>query len=101
MRLRAGAMFSAQVLSTVFGIASGPGALLGFRSLRSLATPASDIRIWEIGVVWEDGIWMGRESGGVKTDLNCCSSISVLERASLFSMPLSRRGDTPIYCLSF
>ena len=38
-------MLSAQVLSTVFGIASGPGALLGFRSLRSLATPASDIEI--------------------------------------------------------
>ena len=92
-------MLSAQVLSTVFGIASGPGALLGFRSLRSLATPASDIEIWEMGVVWGDGVGVGRESGGVKTDLNCCNRISVLERESLFSIPLSRRGDTPI--LSF
>ena len=65
-------MFSAQVFSTVFGIPSGPGALLGFRSLRSLVTPASDI--WIVG--------MGRESGGVKTDLNCCRRISALERGS-------------------
>ena len=38
-------MFSAQVFSTVFGIASGPSALFGLRSLRSLATPASDVWI--------------------------------------------------------
>ena len=89
-------MFSAQVFSTVFGIPSGPGALLGFRSLRSLVTPASDIWIVGMGgVVW-GRVGMGRESGGVKTDLNCCRRISALEQGSLFSVPLFRRGDTPM-----
>ena len=59
-------MFSAQVFSTVFGIASGPSALFGLRSLRSLATPASDIWMWVMGVVWRGGVRIGREFGGVK-----------------------------------
>ena len=56
--------------------------------------------MWVMGVVWRGGVRIGKEFGGVKTDLNCCSRISAFERESLFSMPPSRRGDTPMLSFS-
>ena len=69
MARSAGAIWSAQVFRTVFGMPSGPGALWGLSSRSNLATPAVEMVV------------VGRSRGGrlavvrlVKTDLNCCRS---------------------------
>ena len=90
------AMFSASVFKIMFGVLSGPEALLGFMSFSSFNTPAVEMISGLIGGFLVGSCGSGVSQFFVKTYLNCSSRIFDLASLSMCSCPLCFRGLTLI-----
>ena len=76
MMAREGPICSARVFRTMFGISSGPEALLGFRFFSNFVTPWDEIVMGLILVEGGGSFGSGVDEALVKTDLNWVRRIS-------------------------